>query len=199
MKKKQLISRAAVCLWAVALLAVTACQREIEKRDNPAQNAAHKETPTSNIINKAAGGIGYLDEGNQFVPVSENALKAFFRHILHLPDDMGLQDHTLLEQYDPGQQNYVYAIKMISADQTLRIGMEVQPYAGGYIVNAGTAGTTCTCKTVSCSSNWGCDSEVIGGACKCSPCTGDCEKTTTTTSSLSIRAFFHQYMIAHHD
>lgn len=36
----------------------------------------------------------------------------------------------------------------------------------------------CSCKTTDCSSNWGCNADTTNG-CNCTPCSGDCEKTST--------------------
>lgn len=49
---------------------------------------------------------------------------------------------------------------------------------GNNIFVVSLAGVTITCETVSCASNTGCEARRTGD---CSPCSGDCKKTTTIT------------------
>lgn len=193
MKKMQFVIARTFCVLLLGLFIVSACNREEE---NVLPPRGGKKAPETVMMPKASGGLGYIDQTGALRPIPEAHLKLFYRQILGLEDNVVLEDHTIQELQNPETGQSEFVLRVLSADHSMRISTEVNESGGFYLLNQSNTTSTCVCKTVSCSSDWGCDSEVIGGKCKCSPCTGDCSKKETTTQSAMIIQIFNYLAIA---
>jgi len=70
-----------------------------------------------------------------------------------------------------------YYIKARTSDGSVSVSQSISRDANGKFF---LTGKTCKCETNSCS--WsGCDASQSGSTCRCSPCNGDCKKTSETT------------------
>jgi len=185
MKTKNLpLTVAAIGMFAIGIFAFNACNKEDEKTDT----GARKETPTQTVTPKAGGTLGYLDATGAFKTISNTALQNFYREILQLDAGVQLGQYSIMEQGQGSQT--VYTVRMNSLDNKLKIATDVKRYGTVNFIMNGTANTgTCTCTSSACASNGGCDADTFIG-CKCTPCSGDCKKTSTSSTRAFIQAFF---------
>lgn len=167
---------------------INSCARE-DEHEPTGQTA---QSVPAGMIPKAGGTLGYLDESGTFQSISNDALHAFYRSILHLPDAVTFGPYGFEAQNTTGSQPR-YVVRVYSTDGRYRVASTVQRYgATSYaFMQAGT--TTCTCESVSCANNWGCNADVFGGNCSCTSCDGDCKKTSTASSMAAIQTFFRSY------
>lgn len=181
-------------LATLTLFVVSACNKETD-RAIPSQTNATKEQPAPGMMAKASGTIGYLDENGGFHLVTSDALKAFYRETLHLGDDVVLEDPIILHQVHPETGQHAYAVEM-RGPNNMSISTRVTPYETAYILNAGGGSKTCTCTPKSCTSD-GCKEDLFYTNCKCTSCGGDCEKTSSSSTSMALHVFFQTYYATH--
>lgn len=195
MKKKQfLTSLITACAIALSAFFITSCNPDAEKLP-VSQRTQDDRIP--DMMPKAAGGLGYLDASGAFRSIPEAHLKLFYKEILGLGDNTGLQDHSIQEMTDAETGGTVYVLQVLSSDQSLRINTRVDMYGGNYLMNLAATSLTCTCETQACASTFGCSPQIWNNQCSCTPCSeGDCKKSSTASSRAFITDFFTQLAIA---
>src|SRR5690606_7258714 len=129
--------------------------------------------------------IGYINDEEEFVPIENEHIVAYYQHIEHLSSSAILEDFEVREEVDNGTTHYYLYNHGIDGNDHAKIVSNLSVYNNDPTTLA-LAGKTCTCKSESCIEAWGCDASLTaGGSCSCSPCTGEgskCEKTSTTSS-----------------
>jgi hypothetical protein len=126
--------------------------------------------------------------GDQYVNVSQEALKAYYRTILELGPNVELEDATIVTYVDNNETKYCLQTfgHVDNVHYSIRTSLVANSEGQFYMV---AEGQTCTCKSTGCS-QWGCNATLFGNLCACDPCGGDdsgakCEKTSTV-SNLSM-------------
>lgn len=187
-KTNHLITAGTVMLLMLGSLFYTSCNKADEKIDIPQKTASEKPSPAG-IVPKSGGNLGYLDENNEFRLIADAWLRDYYRQILQL-GDLELGSPVIIDGVDAETGNPVYLLQISSTDGTLRITEGLDRYGETYYT---LQGVTCTCKSKACAYTYGCTAKIVAGDCKCTECTGDCKKETTTTSKLFIQDFFNVY------
>lgn len=172
------------CAFSLTLLFYIGCSK---KGDNSNGVQKTMSDSTAATIN---GTIGYLDSANNFVPVSDSALTAFFRKIFDIDSNVHFQKPYIIRQVDTADNNaIVYTAKCTSRDGVIKISSLLKQVQGAAMYAL--SGKSCKCTSNSCSGNWGCDALIFAGMCNCSPCdVGDCKKESSATSLSYLQTFF---------
>lgn len=185
MKKRIFSLTIMTLLLGMGVFLPNSCTREDET--DPAVQTA--QPASAGMVPKAGGTLGYLDESGAFQPISNDELHAFFREVLKLPASVSFGPYAF-EAYTGTGSAPRYVVRVYSTDGRYRVASTVYPYGGNSFAFMQAGTTTCSCESVSCASNWGCNASLFAGECSCSSCDGDCKKTSTASSMAAIRSFF---------
>src|SRR5690606_18743353 len=128
-------------------------------------NATSEElNTTSTIIPQAI--IGYIDDNDQFVAITEQQLKTFFYEIKFISSNGVIKNYAVIEGMD-SLSNPLYAVLAQADDGSSTVRMRFQLEKAGTNQYALTTGG-CSCESTGCSA-WGCNVSEFG-PCSCSDC-----------------------------
>jgi len=179
------LTAAVVGVFAIGVFVFNSCSKDDESNIN---NMGRKEVPAQNATPKTGGGLGFIDPTGQFKLISNTALQNYYRETLELDANIQLGEYSIQQQGQGAQA--LYAIRMKSTDNRLKITTPVKRMSEtNYAINAMGNTGTCTCETTACATTSGCESDTFIG-CKCTPCEGDCKKTSSSMTRAFVTAFF---------
>ena len=112
--------------------------------------------------------------------LSKKVLSDAWKSSFEINEEVEFEEFRILKgNYSDTGETY-YMLKTISNDGKISISNMLVMKNGNMTLGE----KTCKCETNSCS--WsGCDATQSGNACRCSPCSGDCKKTSTDKEELT--------------
>lgn len=151
------------------------------------ENSDEKETITlkSNADASPTIGnstIGYTDNG-AFIAINQAQLVGYWKYKHNLPDDTNF---TNIQVIGGTSENgtAIYVVTGRSDNGKINTTSLLKPFGGTESAMYLMQGSTCTCTSVSCASDTGCQASATNG-CVCSSCSGDCKKTSTVETSFA--------------
>lgn len=170
----------------VALFSISSCKKESEKMAVTTDTAADLKTTFSLIANSE---IGYLNENNQFVGVTEVQLLDFIKGLEFVSENGTLSNYGVVQGTDDaGHIQYALLLKARDGDAYVNSRLNVSKIGDLQfaITNEG-----CSCKSTNCADD-GCNASKIGD-CSCSDCgaKGTCEKTSSRFDEARVRSLFN--------
>lgn len=138
----------------------------------------------SPVIDNAT--IGYLGNDGSFTPINQALLVGYWKYKHNLPEDTTFSTIQILGGTSENG-TVIYVVTGRSDNGVVNATSVLKPFGGAgsgmYLMQ----GSTCTCTSVSCASDTGCQASATNG-CVCSSCSGDCKKVSTVETSFA-RAF----------
>lgn len=167
------------------------CNRDDESLKKPGAAA------NAGMVPKAAGGIGYISGDGSFRLVTPAMLNDFYRSTMQLSAETQLGDPEISYQEQTEAGVAAYFVETAARNPDMTITTTLQPHGGSMYLMHDAAGTkTCTCTPKGCTNTSGCKADKFYTNCKCTPCGGDCEKSSSSTSLSMMQVFFDSYYIA---
>ena len=162
-----LIQKFLIFLFLLSVGLLISCEKSNEFND---QEIDFKTAFNNKIYAKKAGAQIQLDKA---------ALAEMWKKELDIDKKVELKEFRIIKgKYADTGQDF-YQLKTISEDGGTSISNALVMENG--LITLGK--NTCKCETNSCS--WsGCDANQTSTRCTCSPCSGDCKKTSTSTDEI---------------
>lgn len=184
----------AIILFAVFGLSIgfVSCNKETDK-NKPAKSTATAEQLQTGFTTVDDALIGYMNEGGQFVGVTELQLENFIKGIEFISSAGNLVQYGVIQGVgDAGVMQYALLARATDGEAVAKMSIKLKLV--GEKQFAITEGG-CSCKSTDCSSE-GCNASKFG-ECSCSDCdspkgsvAGSCEKTSSRFSDLKIASLF---------
>lgn len=120
-----------------------------------------------------------VEKGNQ-IQIDKPSLSTMWKSNLEIEKTVNFDDFRIIkEKYSDTGDDY-YMLKTISEDGRISIANILEMNNGKMTLGK----KTCKCETNSCS--WsGCEAKQSSSSCRCTPCQGDCKKTSTDSDEVS--------------
>lgn len=172
----------------VALFSISSCKKESEKMAVTTATADDLKTTLSIIPNSE---IGYLNENNQFVAVTELQLLKFIIGLEFVSENGKITEYGVVQDTDEAGNTH-FALLVKAKDGEFKSNSIIQLNEVGNNQYAITQ-EGCSCKSSFCSDD-GCVVDKLK-TCACTPCDGsygvNCEKTHTTFTPYRVQSLFN--------
>ena len=155
--------------------------------DDMVKTDSKAETNHASTLKYPDAVYGVIDEDDDFHEITASQLMDYYFEHLEIDADLDYDDPEIIDN-PSSDSEYDYVLVTTGDDGKVYITsevVEVEDYEAGLAL--GMTGLTCTCSTSDpvCSYTDGCSPEIKGGSCTCTPCGGNCSKSSTITTDIA--------------